>query len=40
MPNVLRLLRDADSETLMREALGLAGLCVTILAALVLPALA
>ena len=40
MPNVVRLIREADPETLMREALGLAGLCVAILAAMFLPALA
>ena len=40
MPNVVRLIREADGDTLMREALGLAGLCVAILAAMLLPALA
>ncbi|MFO1141650.1 MAG: hypothetical protein U1E59_04545 [Amaricoccus sp.] len=40
MPTVVRLFREADSDTLMREALGLAGLCVAILAAMLVPALA
>ncbi len=39
MQNAARLIRRADPETLMREALGLAGLCIAILATMFLPAL-
>jgi hypothetical protein len=37
MAHAFRRIRDADPETLAREALGLAALCATIIAALLLP---
>ena len=37
MLDAVRRMRDADPETLAREAFGLAAVCVAILAALFLP---
>jgi hypothetical protein len=40
MRDTARMIREADPVTLMREAIGLAGLCVAILATMFLPAIA